>query len=49
MGDIAVVQQHFTMNFTSGAVQAIDVFSLARTEAGWRIVSVISDVARPEA
>lgn len=44
IGDIAVVHQHFTMNFPAGDVPAVDIFSLVRTTAGWRIVSVISDI-----
>lgn len=48
VGDIAVVHQHFTMNFRAGVVPALDIFSLARTPAGWRIVSVISDVGAPD-
>lgn len=47
-GDVAVVHQHFTMNFRSGPVAALDVFSLARVHTGWRVVSVISDVVQPE-
>jgi hypothetical protein len=48
VGDVAVVQQHFTINFRSGPVPAVDVFSLARTAVGWRIVSVVSDVVRAQ-
>jgi hypothetical protein len=48
VGDVAVVHQHFTMNFRSGPVPAVDVFSLARTAVGWRIVSVVSDVVRAQ-
>jgi hypothetical protein len=46
VGDIASVRQSFTMNFANRRpVEAIDVFSLARTAGRWRIVSVVSDVA----
>lgn len=46
-GDIAVVQQHFTMNFRHRPpASAVDVFGLVRTSDGWRIVSVLSDMER---
>jgi hypothetical protein len=45
VGDIATVRQAFTMNFANRpAVEAIDVFSLARIAGRWRIVSVVSDL-----
>jgi hypothetical protein len=45
VGDIATVRQSFTMNFANRRpVEAIDVFSLARTAGRWRIVSVVSDL-----
>lgn len=47
-GDIAVVQQHFTMNFRHrppGA--AVDVFGLVRQSGSWQIVSVLSDMVSP--
>ncbi len=42
-GDVAVVRQPFTMNFADRAVGAIDVFSLARIDGAWKVVSVVSD------
>ncbi len=48
VGAVAVAHQHFVMNFRSGPVPAIDIFSLASTEGGWRIVSVVSDLLRPQ-
>jgi hypothetical protein len=47
--DIAMVRQEFTMNFVAGPVPALDVFSLVRLQEGWRILSVVSDVASPVA
>jgi hypothetical protein len=50
VGDIATVRQSFTMNFANRRpVEAIDVFSLARTAGRWRIVSVVSDLEAAEA
>jgi hypothetical protein len=50
VGDIATVRQTFTMNFANRRpVEAIDVFSLARTAGHWRIVSVVSDLGAAEA
>jgi len=46
-GDVAVVQQPFTMVFADRSVPAIDVFSLVRIEGTWRIVSVVSDLESP--
>ena len=44
VGDVATVEQAFTMNFADGVpVSAVDFFSLVRTQDRWRIVSVISD------
>jgi len=46
VGDVSVVRQEFTMQFTGrAAVLAVDIFSLVRTAEGWRIVSVVSDFA----
>lgn len=42
-GDVAVVRQPFTMNFADRSVPAIDVFSLARIDGAWKVVSVVSD------
>lgn len=46
-GDVAVAHQPFTMVFVDRSVPAIDVFSLARIDGTWRIVSVISDLESP--
>lgn len=44
-GDIAWVEQDFTMNFSEQhKVPAKDVFSLVRTGREWKVVSVISDM-----
>ncbi|MFF3455234.1 hypothetical protein ACFYXH_13030 [Streptomyces sp. NPDC002730] len=44
-GDVALVRQEFTMNFTnSSATEAIDVFSCARVGSAWSIISVLSDM-----
>ncbi len=43
-GDVALVRQHFTMEFVERSVPAIDVFTLARIDGTWRIVSVVSDI-----
>jgi hypothetical protein len=38
------VHQQFAMQFAAGTpVPAIDVFSLARIDGEWRIVSIVSD------
>jgi hypothetical protein len=42
-GDVAVVHQPFTMNFADRLVSAMDVFSLARIDGVWKVVSVVSD------
>ena len=42
-GDVAVVRQPFTMNFADRTVRAIDVFSLARIDGAWKVISVVSD------
>jgi hypothetical protein len=45
VGDVAVVRQQFTMDFAGRPpVQAVDMFSPARTARGWLIVAVVSDV-----
>jgi hypothetical protein len=45
VGEVATVRQAFTMNFAgSPPIEAVDTFSLAYTAAGWKIVSVISDL-----
>lgn len=45
VGDIAVVQQHFTMNFRHRPhAEAVDVFGLVRQHGTWQIVSVLSDI-----
>lgn len=46
LGDVAVARQAFTMNFASGAAQAVDFFSLVRQNGHWRIVAVVSDIER---
>lgn len=43
-GDVALVRQPFTMEFIERSVPAIDLFSLARIDGTWRIVSVVSDL-----
>jgi hypothetical protein len=49
VGDIAVVQQQFTMDFRHRpAVSAVDVFGLVRQQGRWQIVSVLSDVRTSE-
>ena len=46
VGDIAVVQQRFTMNFRHRPpAEAVDVFGLVRLNDIWQIVSVLSDMA----
>lgn len=42
-GDVAVVRQPFMMNFADRSVPAMDVFSLARIDGAWNVVSVVSD------
>ena len=43
-GDVAVLRERFTMRFASRPpAQAVDVFTLARVDGAWRIVSFISD------
>jgi hypothetical protein len=47
LGDVAVVRQRFTMNFTTKPpAAAVDLFSLVRTGGRWLIVSVVSDMER---
>ena len=44
-GDVALVRQEFTVNFTnSSATEAIDVFSCARVGSAWSIISVLGDM-----
>jgi hypothetical protein len=48
VGDIAVVQQYFTMNFRHRTpAAAVDVFGLVRQIGVWQIVSVLSDMVSP--
>jgi hypothetical protein len=49
VNDIATVRQDFTMNLVGEPVPALDFFSLVRLPAGWRIVSVVSDVVHETA
>jgi putative lumazine-binding protein len=45
VGDVATVRQEFTLNYAGKApVAARDIFSMARTPDGWKIVSIVSDV-----
>ena len=45
VGDCAVVQQQFFMRFRDREpVAAFDVYSLARIDGTWKIVSIISDM-----
>lgn len=45
VGEVAAVQQEFTMNFAGQEpVHAIDMFSLVRQADQWRIASVLSDM-----
>ncbi|MGI9161741.1 MAG: hypothetical protein ACR2JI_02285, partial [Mycobacterium sp.] len=49
IGDIALVHQHFTMNFRHRPpAAAVDVFGLVRHHGRWQIVSVLSDAARDQ-
>ena len=49
MGDVANVQQRFTMNFRHRSpAEAVDIFGLVRHRGSWRIVSVLSDLARSD-
>lgn len=48
IGDIAYVKQYFTMNFIKGKVRAVDIFLLANTKTGWKIISVCSDMVNEE-
>lgn len=44
IGDIAIVRQHFTMNFADAvSVRALDIFGLCRRQNEWRIVSILSE------
>jgi len=44
IGDVCIVRQQFTMRFAGqDPVEAVDIFSLVRTGADWRIVSIVSD------
>ncbi len=46
IGEVAGVVQSFTMNFAGREpVDAVDIFSLARLDGRWMIVSVASDLA----
>jgi hypothetical protein len=45
VGDIASVQQHFTMNFRHRPpAAAVDIFGIVRHNGTWQIVSVLSDI-----
>ncbi|WP_249674793.1 hypothetical protein [Pseudomonas abieticivorans] len=45
-GEVATVEQYFTMNFANAeAASAIDIFSLVRLDSSWWVVAVISDTA----
>lgn len=45
VGDVALVQQRFTMNFVHRpAAAAVDIFGLVRLQGRWQIVSVLSDI-----
>jgi hypothetical protein len=37
------VRQPFTTNVADRSVPAMDVFSLARIDGAWKVVSVVSD------
>lgn len=44
VGDIAIIRQHFTMNFVDAPpVPALDVFALCRRHTEWQIVSILSE------
>ncbi len=44
VGGIALVRQHFTMNFAAAPpVPALDIFGLCRRQDEWRIVSILSE------
>lgn len=47
IGDVAAATVRFEMRFGGAApVKAIDVFQLARLDGSWRIVCIVSDMAR---